>query len=256
MENMEIFGKLRAVPEDAKKPIKGGKLNGFTDINAMWRIEKLTEVFGPCGVGWWPVIKDQRILAGANGEIKAFVDIDLFVVIDGKVSQPIPGVGGSSFIAIEKGKPVTSDECFKMAYTDAISVAAKALGLGADVYRGYNDSKYNRFDDEQPRQPQGQQQRPQAALPPLPQGQGATLPPPAQNAPQGAQRAPQGQNEPELEPREGNDGYYYCDDCHNIITGANGMSPKEVAIMAMKQYNGAQLCFACGKRRWETGGRR
>ena len=35
-----------------------------------------------------------------------------------------------------------SDECYKMALTDAISVAAKALGVAADVYYKNDRSKY------------------------------------------------------------------------------------------------------------------
>ena len=36
----------------------------------------------------------------------------------------------------------TSDEVVKMAYTDAISVACKQLGFGADIYWNKTDSKY------------------------------------------------------------------------------------------------------------------
>lgn len=35
----------------------------------------------------------------------------------------------------------TSDEAYKMSLTDALSVAMKSLGVGADVYMGYSDSK-------------------------------------------------------------------------------------------------------------------
>ena len=52
MENMEIYNALRNPPETAKKKIGGGRLNGMTDINPMWRIKALTERFGPCGFGW------------------------------------------------------------------------------------------------------------------------------------------------------------------------------------------------------------
>ena len=52
MENLEIYNKLKEVPEEAQKKITGGRLNGMTDIKPMWRIEKLTEVFGICGIGW------------------------------------------------------------------------------------------------------------------------------------------------------------------------------------------------------------
>ena len=47
-------------------------------------------------------------------------------------------------MAKEKNGPYTSDECFKMALTDAISVACKALGFGADVYWEADRSKYDK----------------------------------------------------------------------------------------------------------------
>ena len=33
MENLELYEKVRAVPDNAKKPISRGRLNGMTDIN-------------------------------------------------------------------------------------------------------------------------------------------------------------------------------------------------------------------------------
>ena len=51
-ENLSIYNKVRVVPDSAKREIQGGKLKGFTDINPMWRIKTLTEVFGVCGFGW------------------------------------------------------------------------------------------------------------------------------------------------------------------------------------------------------------
>lgn len=140
-DNLEILDYGWDVPQEAKKPISGGRLNGKTDISPMWRIRKLTEIFGPCGIGWWYTIKEQRLLEGADGEIKAFVTIDLFYRWGEQVSQPVPGVGGNTFV--ERGGKYTSDECFKMALTDAISVAAKALGIGGAVYSGEDRTKYS-----------------------------------------------------------------------------------------------------------------
>ena len=139
-ENLKIYNQIKEVPDNAKKEIKGGRLKGMTDIKPMWRIEKLTELFGVCGFGWKTNIKNKQIIEGANGVKIAIVDIDLYVKIDGKWSEAIEGTGGSSFISREKDGYYTSDECFKMAYTDALSVACKSLGMGADVYWG--DSKY------------------------------------------------------------------------------------------------------------------
>lgn len=134
MDNLKYYNSMKTVPEDAKKTIDGGRLNGFTDINPMWRIKALTETFGPVGVGWKTVIKEKRIEQGEGVEKKAFVDIDLYIKTDDGWSEPIPGTGGSTFVESNKNGAYTNDECFKMAYTDALSVACKMLGMGADVY--------------------------------------------------------------------------------------------------------------------------
>lgn len=142
MENLELYNSFRAVPEGAKKAIKGGRLNGMTDINPMWRIKALTERFGPCGMGWKYTILSQWLEPGADGVVSAFCNITLQYKWEGEWSEPIPGTGGSAYVAKEKGGLYTSDECYKQAMTDAISVAAKALGIGADVYWDKDRTKY------------------------------------------------------------------------------------------------------------------
>lgn len=149
--NMRIYNQVRAVPEDAKREIAAGRLKGKTDINPMWRIKTLTKQFGICGIGWKYVITDKRLEAGADGEISAFVDIDLFIKIGGEWSEAIPGTGGSAFVAKERNGLYTSDECFKMALTDAMSVACKALGFGADVYWQADATKYTTRENAQPK---------------------------------------------------------------------------------------------------------
>ncbi len=142
MENMEIYEKFRVVPDTAKKEIKAGRLKGMTDINPMWRIKALTEQFGICGIGWKPQIIRTWIDVGANGESITNVEILLFVKVDGQWSEGIPGIGGSKLVSKETAGLYTDDECYKKAYTDALSVACKSLGIGADVYWEKDNSKY------------------------------------------------------------------------------------------------------------------
>lgn len=142
MDNMELFRQFEKTADEAKKPIEAGRLKGFTDINPMWRFKRLTEVFGPVGIGWKYVITDKQIIPGADGVVSAFVDILLFYKHGGEWSEGIPGTGGSSFVAKESKGLYTSDECFKMALSDAIGTACKALGMSADIYFSKDRSKY------------------------------------------------------------------------------------------------------------------
>lgn len=152
MGNMDIYNAVSAVPDSAQKRITGGRLNGMTDINPMWRIRELTELFGACGIGWKYKIVREWLETASTGEVGAFVDIELQYRItpDADWSEPIPGTGGSKFVAAEKGNNLrASDECYKMALTDAISVACKALGFGADIYWEAGRTKYNAAPPEQ-----------------------------------------------------------------------------------------------------------
>ena len=142
MSNLDIYNALANVPPEAKREIQAGRLRGKTDINPMWRIKALTEQFGPCGVGWKYDITRQWTEQGAKDEIAAFCNINLYVKVDGDWSEAIPGTGGSAFIASEKNGLYTSDECYKMALTDALSVACKALGVAASVYWDKDPTKY------------------------------------------------------------------------------------------------------------------
>ena len=143
MDNLNIYERVRKVPENAKKKITGGRLNGMTDINPMWRIKVLTETFGPCGTGWYVQQADRRIEEGAEGRRVAVVDLNLFYRTEnGEWSAPVFGTGGSMLIEKEKNGLYTSDEAFKMAYTDALSVCCKMLGVAADVYWEADKTKY------------------------------------------------------------------------------------------------------------------
>lgn len=150
MDNLKYYNMGRQVPQEAKKSIGGGRLKGMTDINPMWRIKKLTEMFGPCGIGWKYEIEKEWIEKNGD-EQAAFIRINLYIKDDDKWSDAIPGIGGSMFVTKEKAGLYTSDECFKMALTDALSVSCKALGIAADVYFDKDKSKYDtKKDDEVP----------------------------------------------------------------------------------------------------------
>lgn len=147
MDNLELYESFREVPDSAKKTIKGGRMSGMTDINPVWRIKKLTEAFGPCGVGWYyKVIKQWTETVG--NEVAVFVDIELYINYKDNWSMPIHGTGGSRLATVEKSGVYVSDECYKMATTDALSVACKNLGIGADVYFNKDVTKYT--DEQQP----------------------------------------------------------------------------------------------------------
>ena len=159
-EFMELYNMFRECPKEAQKPITAGRLKGMTDINPMWRIKKLTEAFGPCGFGWKTELVKTWTEEAPGGEIAAHVLINLYVKYKDQWSEPIVGMGGSMWVAKERDGLRAEDECYKKAYTDAISVACKSLGIAADIY--FDKDPHSKY-QTQPEPAKNEPQQPQAA---------------------------------------------------------------------------------------------
>ena len=144
-DNLHIYRQVRSVPEDAQKPFESSWGKKLTEINGMWRIQKLTELFGPCGEGWFTEVTRQERVDFPNGEVCVFTDINLYLkdTKTGRWSKPIRGTGGNRLVLKNADGLFIDDEAYKKAYTDALGIACKALGFGADIYWGRNDSKYD-----------------------------------------------------------------------------------------------------------------
>lgn len=176
MSNLRIFDQVHSVPKDALRPIEGGPLKGKSDINPMWRIRMLTELFGPAGIGWKVEQVARWTESTSTGETAVFCEVNLYVKQDGEWSAPIFGQGGNMLIrkATEwvNGQQNTvfhiDDEAYKKAYTDAISVACKALGFASDIYYAQEETKYGSFRSAPDQQSSQESQAQQGTLPQWP----------------------------------------------------------------------------------------
>lgn len=140
MENMLIYNAVREAPSSAIKKITGGSYGaaGLSDINPQWRIERMTEMFGPVGLGWtWEpveVFEREGVLYGHV--IVRYIDTD-----SGEWSRELHGYGGTKF-----GGRDDSD-IYKSTMTDAVSNALRFLGVGADVwYNAKRPGDKNQYD--------------------------------------------------------------------------------------------------------------
>lgn len=146
MDKMRFFEAAERVPEKFLSRIKGGNLSGKHSIDPQWRIRKLTELFGPCGQGW--KVEPVRFWTepGPNETVAAFCQVNLYWREDpqGPWSDPVSGIGGNQLVQKFSRGLNLNDECYKMAMTDAISVACKALGVGSLIYEGaFDGDKYS-----------------------------------------------------------------------------------------------------------------
>lgn len=141
MGNLDLYERYAQPPQNALKDFNNGKFSG-TDINPMWRIKALTEAFGPCGVGWYTEIVHQWREDTPDGTATVYCHIRLYIKMDGEWSKPITGIGGNTLTRVTRNGSSTTDEAYKMAYTDAMGIACKALGIGANIWWQDARTKY------------------------------------------------------------------------------------------------------------------
>lgn len=151
MNNLELWDKLsRTDPAHTKTFKRAGGFSG-TAVKPIYTVQRMTEEFGPCGVGWGIGEPVFQVVPGDNREMLVYCTVGLWTCTDGVQSLYVYGVGGDKIITHIKANEQynrperweNDDEAFKKAFTDAVGNAMKYLGMSADVHMGlFDDSKY------------------------------------------------------------------------------------------------------------------
>ena len=147
--NLKIWNDIKRPPSSVLKKIDFGYLKGKSDINPQWRLMALTQASGVVGHGWTYRIVRTWSETGGDGQVMAFSEVAVKTKLNGEWGEEFFGTGGSTIVELSKGNLKSNDEGYKMATTDALSVAFKAVGVAADIYLGnYDGSKYLRDTSE------------------------------------------------------------------------------------------------------------
>lgn len=143
MANLDIWEKLgKTDPAHTKGFNRAGGFKG-TAIKPIYTEQKMTEQFGPCGVGWGIDEPKFQVVPGNDGQMAVYCWVSIWINYGDKVSAPIHGVGGDMVVVKQSAGLRTDDEAFKKAFTDAVGNAMKHLGMSADVHMGlFDDNKY------------------------------------------------------------------------------------------------------------------
>lgn len=140
MSNTELWEALgKTDPAHTKQFSRAGGFKG-TALKPMWAIKRLTEQFGPVGVGWGTDKPSFQTVNGPEGEVLVYCTVSVW---HGSRDNTAWGVGGDKAIARNKNGLFLDDEAFKKAFTDATMNGFKSLGVGADIHMGlFDDNKY------------------------------------------------------------------------------------------------------------------
>lgn len=138
-DNTALWDRLKKTdPKHTKEFKREGGFSG-TAIKPMWVIQRLTEEFGPMGVGWG-CEQPKFDVVNAGEAIAVYCTVSAW---HGDQANVLWGVGGDKVAKTTKYGLQVDDEAFKKAFTDALMNAFKFIGVGADVHMGlFDDNKY------------------------------------------------------------------------------------------------------------------
>ncbi len=140
--NMRLWNELEKTDPKFVKPITGKQYKGSSP-SPHWIRMRLTERFGPAGLGWGTtVLREQVVQVG----VKAvhYCTIRLWYVLDGQRGE-VEACGGTEIGGVRKssGEAWIDEDGSKKSLTDALVKAAAEIGMCADIFLGrWDDSKY------------------------------------------------------------------------------------------------------------------
>lgn len=175
--NMGLWSSVFVTDKKHVTEIKGKSYKGNSP-RPYHLIQRATETFGPCGIGWGYRIVEQgtqevRYLEelGNTGNtierlmINHWVLVEFWYKWNGEKSEPIQQYGGTKLsYRTGTGKQEFDEDAQKKSVTDALIKCMSCVGFAGDIFSGrWDDSKYHQEQEERKQhqqngQQQGQQQ--------------------------------------------------------------------------------------------------
>ena len=171
--NMDLWGKVFVTDKAHVSEIKGKSYKGNSP-RPYYLIQKATETFGPCGIGWGYRIVEQGTQEvrypeplGNTGNtverlmINHWVLVEFWYKLDGVKSEPIQQYGGTKLsYRTSAGKQEFDEDAQKKSVTDALIKCMSCVGFAGDIFSGrWDDSKYHQEQEERKQQQEQRQQQ-------------------------------------------------------------------------------------------------
>ena len=142
MSNKALWQRAFTTDPRAVKEITGKQYRGNSP-KPYWIVERLTDEFGPCGIGWGFQILSERFERFSETDSLHVASVRLWYVLDG-VRGELEQIGQTkaSYMS-SKGSFMLDEDAPKKSVTDALVKCASYLGFAGDIFSGrWDDSKY------------------------------------------------------------------------------------------------------------------
>lgn len=141
VDNLELWHLVEKTDPSAVKAITGKPYKGNSP-KPHWLVEKATQVFGPCGIGWGIEVKESQYIPTEAGVLHS-ATVRVWYEWKGKRGV-VEHVGGTPASGKRQSGQVFYDEdAAKKSVTDGLVKALSMIGFAADIFTGrWDDSKY------------------------------------------------------------------------------------------------------------------
>lgn len=141
MNNLSLWNKVSMTDPRHVKAITGKPYKGHSP-KPQYIVRRLTEEFGPIGIGWGFKIVSQSFEQMGN-ETVHHAHVLLWYVLDGKRGECEQMGATKAAYTTNAGKFTVDEDAAKKSVTDALVKCASYLGFAADIFMGqWDDSGY------------------------------------------------------------------------------------------------------------------
>jgi len=155
MDNKALWKRAFTTDPRAVKPITGKQYKGNSP-KPYWIVERLTDEFGPCGIGWGFTILNERMERLSDTDVLHVAVVRMWYELEGKrgdveqIGQTKATYWSAGKTKDDPGKLVVDEDAPKKSVTDALVKAASYLGFAGDIFSGmWDDSKYVQWAGEE-----------------------------------------------------------------------------------------------------------
>ena len=140
--NMDLWASVSITDPKKVKPITGKSYKGSSP-QPYWLVQRATETFGPCGLGWGIEIVQQGFQQCNAETMMHYATVRVWYMQDGKKCS-VEHMGGTmAMYKTNAGKMVYDEDAPKKSVTDAMVKALSFIGFAGDIFSGiWDDWKY------------------------------------------------------------------------------------------------------------------
>lgn len=141
-ENMKFWESVKKTDPKRVKAITGKQYKGNSP-QPYYLVERMTEAFGMCGIGWGLNIINERMERMTDTDVLHIAVIELWYKHEDK-SGSITQIGQTkACYKTSSGAMLVDEDAPKKSVTDAMTKCMSYLGFAGDIFSGqWDDSKY------------------------------------------------------------------------------------------------------------------